>query len=88
MVRTKRSPIKLHNRLKYWRHTLMMEKGEFAEFLGVSPSLYSQWENHVKEPLLETAWQLVRKIREHEIVQRSGMRCCIDDLYEEIPAQQ
>lgn len=88
MVRNKRSGIKLQNRLKDWRHILKMEKGEFANFLDVNPSLYSQWENHGKEPLLESAWQIVQKIREHEIIQRDNVPCHIEDLYEEVNVQQ
>lgn len=87
MVRNKRNSIKLQNRLKFWRHILQMEKGEFAEFLNINTSQYSQWENHIKEPLLESAWQIVQKIREHEIIKRGNIQCHIDDLYEETDAQ-
>lgn len=75
----RKNTIKLHNTLNDWRHKFKMEKGQFAEFLGVSVSLYSQWENHVKEPSLESAWSIVRKIRD------AGYTCYIDDLYIEKP---
>lgn len=73
----RKNTIKLENTLNDWRHKLKMEKGQFADFLGVSISLYSQWENHEKEPSLISAWSITKRIRV------SGHDCHIEDLYKE-----
>lgn len=75
----RKNTIKLENTLNDWRHKLKKEKGEFAEFLGVSISLYSQWENHDKEPSLISAWGIAKKIS------AAGYDCHIEDLFKEEP---
>ena len=67
----------LKNKLKSWRHKLEMNQTEFAEFMGVSLGTYNQWEKHKREPALESAWVIVKKLRS------VGHDCHIDDLYEE-----
>lgn len=55
--------VKLRNRLKYWRHMNQMEQSEFAEFLGVTRQQYNTWERHRKEPNLETAWRIAKRLQ-------------------------
>lgn len=50
----------------------MMDQTEFAAFLQVPRQQYNQWERHKKQPNLETAWELAKKLQ-----------IKIEDLFEE-----
>jgi len=63
----------LRNKLKSFRHKHEMNQTEFAEFLGFSVGTYNQWENHKREPALDNAWQIAKKLN-----------CTVNDLFEEI----
>lgn len=64
----------LRNRLNIFRHKMLMNQKQFAEFLGVNQSLYNRWEKHDKEPNIESYWNIAKRLG-----------CKIDDLIEEIP---
>lgn len=54
----------VRNRLKYWRHMMLMDKQtEFAEFLGVDKGQINRWEQHRAEPNLETLYCLWLRLR-------------------------
>lgn len=63
----------LKNRLKHWRHRMEMNQTEFAEFIGCTPGQYNQWEHQKRQPDLDRAWQIAKKLN-----------CTINDLFEEI----
>jgi DNA-binding XRE family transcriptional regulator len=63
----------LKNKLKSWRHRLEMNQTEFAQHLGYTIGQYNLWENQKRQPDLENAWQIARKLN-----------CTINDLFEEV----
>lgn len=50
------------NRLKEIRHDHRMTQVEFAEFLGLSQYQYNRYENQARQPTLEIALHISRKI--------------------------
>jgi putative transcriptional regulator len=61
----------LKNNLKSWRHKHEMNQTEFAAFLGVSVSLYNNWERQHRQPSLEWALKIAQKLN-----------CHVDDILE------
>lgn len=50
-----------------------MNQTEFARFLDMPIGQYNQYETHRREPTLETAWRIAKKLH-----------CTINELFEEI----
>ena len=61
--------MKLRNRLKYWRHQLMMNVSEYADFLEVHQSQISRWEKANQTgkamPSAETLYRVFKKLQTH-----------------------
>lgn len=75
--------MKIRNRLKYWRHQLMMNVSEYAEFLGVHQSQVSRWEKsnetNKSKPSAETLYRIFVSLR----TRFPDMH--MEDLFEEDP---
>jgi putative transcriptional regulator len=52
----------VRNKLKDVRHDFRMNKGEFAEFLGINPAQYSRYENQRSQPSLEISLHISKKV--------------------------
>ena len=61
----------LKNNLKSYRHRQEMNQKEFAAYLGVSLSLYNNWERQHRQPSLEWALKLAKRLN-----------CHVDDIVE------
>ena len=55
----------LKNKLKSYRHQMEMNQTEFAGFLGIGISLYNNYERQHKQPSLESAIKIARKLNCH-----------------------
>ena len=56
----------LRNRLKEIRmKEYMMSSKDFAHFIGVDFSSYSNWETNKSRPKLETAFEIAKKLNKH-----------------------
>ncbi len=57
----------MKNRLKYWRHQLLIDtQTEYAKLLGVRHQQISLWEKQKQQPTLETLvklWLILRTLR-------------------------
>lgn len=63
----------LKNKLKSWRHKMEMNQTEFAAFLECTPGQYSEWERQKRQPDLERALRISKKLN-----------CTVNDLFEKI----
>ena len=63
----------LKNKLKSFRHKHEMNQTEFATYLGMTIGQYNQYETHRRQPTLETAWRISKKLN-----------VTINELFEEI----
>lgn len=55
---------KTKNRLKYWRHQLLIDtKTEYAKFLGCTVQQVSLWEKQQAQPNLETLIKIWKKLK-------------------------
>jgi len=55
----------LRNRLKHWRHKCEMNQTEFAAFLGTTIYVYNGWEQQRRQPSLEWALRIAKKLNCH-----------------------
>ena len=68
-----RDDVMLKNKLKSWRHKMEMNQTEFAVYLACTVGQYNQWEHQKRQPDLDRAWQISKKLN-----------CTINDLFEEL----
>jgi putative transcriptional regulator len=54
--------VAIKNRLKEIRHDYRMNQIEFAEYLGVSQSLYNRWEKQRNQPTTEMVLRVSKRL--------------------------
>lgn len=51
------------NKLRQIKHELLFDKqNDFAEFLGISQSMYNKYERHTAQPSLDVALRIAKKL--------------------------
>ena len=68
----------IKNNLKLYRHKLMMNKKEFAEYVDMNYTMYARWENQIGQPSVENLIKIRDKLRENE----NFSNLLLDDLVE------